>query len=556
MDDATRVVKSLRECVELCATEQAVPPCVVSAAEEAFTLQMLGEDQTVAYWRGVYHDTTGPQCISGGASEYSNMLLSEKTVCYEQPPCLCEVMTWNGRGFSANTCDYRGLLGGVPCLCASPSTASTEYYSAVATLDASAEPYRARMSSLAATIYIVGAAIGLLLPSLLYACFCAYRFVRDRVVRGSESQPHTAPSSEGEDADVAIAKSRLSSARRAAASMRIRVSGMLLQSGFLLLALSLASPMSSIFVDDVESVTGSRTLWNLLGPYSWALMLLAIFPTDGAFIRVLCAIFFAFWLLASAAVVIAGINASDIMGPIGWTATILVAIGTSGAATIIARTLPCACCLCCKERAMPPRAALQRLWLGFRFFLAMSGPMPLVLGIRKALEHDTAHMFSLQALLTDNNSSIVLFIESASFLTLAAVTTPTNRGRLHRYLGSLGKAGTTKEAEAAAIAALVGGLPPERALDLATERFRALPLGKLTEEDVLSNSDTGLFGKTSKCALGDCDAFVSHSWHDPGPPKLGALHTWAAGEPKLLWLDKACSASESSNPRVRPHFHS
>ena len=186
---------------------------------------------------------------------------------------------------------------------------------------------------------------------------------------------------------------------------------------------------------------------------------------------------------------------------------------------------------------MPPRAALQRLWLGFRFFLAMSGPMPLVLGIRKALEHDTAHMFSLQALLTDNNSSIVLFIESASFSIMAAVTTPTNRGRLHRYLGSLGKAGTTKEAEAAAIAALVGGLPPERALDLATERFRALPLGKLTEEDVLSNSDTGLFGKTSKCALGECDAFVSHSWHDPGPPKLDALHTWAAGEPKLLWLE-------------------
>lgn len=48
------------------------------------------------------------------------------------------------------------------------------------------------------------------------------------------------------------------------------------------------------------------------------------------------------------------------------------------------------------------------------------------------------------------------------------------------------------------------------------------------------------------CNLGECDAFLSHSWHDDAEEKWTALEAWCesfravhAREPKL-WLDKIC----------------
>ena len=47
-------------------------------------------------------------------------------------------------------------------------------------------------------------------------------------------------------------------------------------------------------------------------------------------------------------------------------------------------------------------------------------------------------------------------------------------------------------------------------------------------------------------AMGQCDAFISHSWQDPPEPKWAALSAWAEafeaehGRPPSVWLDKLC----------------
>ena len=47
-----------------------------------------------------------------------------------------------------------------------------------------------------------------------------------------------------------------------------------------------------------------------------------------------------------------------------------------------------------------------------------------------------------------------------------------------------------------------------------------------------------MHAKTDKATLGTVDAFVSHSWSDPGDAKFKQLHEWAGGEDKSIWLDK------------------
>ena len=89
------------------------------------------------------------------------------------------------------------------------------------------------------------------------------------------------------------------------------------------------------------------------------------------------------------------------------------------------------------------------------------------------------------------------------------VTTPRNRGRLRRLLGSIGSRGSAEQ-EASAIAALVGGGSAEKALSEGAARFRSLPLPSLHANDLQDNKDTtDLFARTQPAKLGSCDAFVS-----------------------------------------------
>jgi len=116
-----------------------------------------------------------------------------------------------------------------------------------------------------------------------------------------------------------------------------------------------------------------------------------------------------------------------------------------------------------------------------------------------------------------------------------------------RVIGHLGS-GTERE-QAAMIAVLVGGGRAEAVLKSAASRFRVLPLDQLQASDLVTNQDTGLFPRTRPADLGDCHAFVSHSWQDDGHAKYLALGEWApsvtvcAGNRVSIWLDKAWCAS-------------
>lgn len=57
----------------------------------------------------------------------------------------------------------------------------------------------------------------------------------------------------------------------------------------------------------------------------------------------------------------------------------------------------------------------------------------------------------------------------------------------------------------------------------------------------------GVAAEAARAAyLGEADAFVSHSWHDPPPAKWAALNAWGTqfrakhGRAPLLWIDKEC----------------
>ena len=122
---------------------------------------------------------------------------------------------------------------------------------------------------------------------------------------------------------------------------------------------------------------------------------------------------------------------------------------------------------------------------------------------------------------------------------------PPARRAIVAWLGRLGSA--EEERKAAAVAAFMGEIGAERALELGKKSFVGLRWKSFTVDD-LSNTDlaakTGLRNRTIGLRLGQCDAFLSHSWHDALEPKWAKLDEWAAAfeaEEKrlpILWLDK------------------
>ena len=79
-----------------------------------------------------------------------------------------------------------------------------------------------------------------------------------------------------------------------------------------------------------------------------------------------------------------------------------------------------------------------------------------------------------------------------------------------------------------------------------------MKLNALTRAHLADNKpDPELINLTVPAKLGECHAFVSHSWSDDGEAKYDRLHEWAKGDVDveaeawakgdvLLWLDKAC----------------
>eukprot|EP00927_Polykrikos_kofoidii_P057844 TRINITY_DN5205_c0_g1_i1.p1 TRINITY_DN5205_c0_g1~~TRINITY_DN5205_c0_g1_i1.p1 ORF type:complete len:561 (-),score=76.61 TRINITY_DN5205_c0_g1_i1:239-1795(-) len=114
----------------------------------------------------------------------------------------------------------------------------------------------------------------------------------------------------------------------------------------------------------------------------------------------------------------------------------------------------------------------------------------------------------------------------------------------------------SSEASAVTLACIMGGVAPEEILNLAAARFRSVSWDVLRQRPDLiiggaplheigpGESDMHLLAEP--CMLGECDAFISHSWRDSGELKWHALQTWCDefaqlhGRSPRLWLDKVC----------------
>jgi len=95
-------------------------------------------------------------------------------------------------------------------------------------------------------------------------------------------------------------------------------------------------------------------------------------------------------------------------------------------------------------------------------------------------------------------------------------------------------------------------------MSLTRARFRSIELASLRAEDLADNTpDPALYSKSSPAQLHECDAFVSHSWHDDADAKWAALQRWRqtfvdqnGREPKV-WIDKCCLDQNSIEADLR-----
>ncbi|CAK0848014.1 unnamed protein product [Prorocentrum cordatum] len=80
---------------------------------------------------------------------------------------------------------------------------------------------------------------------------------------------------------------------------------------------------------------------------------------------------------------------------------------------------------------------------------------------------------------------------------------------------------------AACIAGLLGGCDARQAFAEAAARFRCIDLSMITEEEMATRDpDPVLFKRSVQVPLGECDAFISHSWSDGAAGKWALLQRW------------------------------
>jgi hypothetical protein len=108
--------------------------------------------------------------------------------------------------------------------------------------------------------------------------------------------------------------------------------------------------------------------------------------------------------------------------------------------------------------------------------------------------------------------------------------------------------------EAAALASMMGNKDPEIIFENSIKRFRAVDWDKLKDNLDIFRGGTldgqkaaeDLLEMSFNCEIGECDAFLSHSWHDDCEEKIKELTNWCENfralnnVPPVLWVDKLC----------------
>ena len=522
--------------------------CIRSAEEKDFAVGLVGKGDVV--WVGNYQApfTSWGQCSTGEVSGYVKLAIDPQPSSEN-----CATMsTWAAQGaFGGDTCAHTRR-----CLCEQGPKpgANTSYvegrdspHASSAYLDFVRADIKAfRRSNEAALLFGLWIPLSWALPALLLLCGRCCR----RCVRSLRALPQTtlAPASTGADNAVGT----LAASEKAAAALRLRVAGTAAQIGWMLSVVAVQGCFRWTSKRDLTPVIGTFTYYLIALPWGLALLLLAIRPIDAAAIQTMGVMGFLFFLFMALSV---GIVLDPLIHTDGhWiTRAVLIAISIVCfiCAALLFPALVCdGCCWCSRCPAsfrLPPRRLLQRGWLAFRFLCVVFSAAfsaiffgPLATGFRIAPTWRA------------NDEQTAVLAASASFLLAALVLTPSTRGRVTRWLGSLGKGGA-KDQEAASVAALLGKRNAAETYATAIKTFRSMPLRSLTLEELAhSTPDPALFQKTEPAAIGAVHAFVSHSWSDAGGAKFDRLHEWAAaleGEEQTgIWLDKVPSLTPPREP--------
>ena len=525
---SSTTVFSFAECPRVCGPN-ASPYAFTSEAEEHMVRSTMVLD---AVRGGLYLDDSGAwRTLSENTS--SAYVEANWADGFPKPEHRCLFLAANG----LQTSDCLGsMVGGGVLRCFCSTAGGVVSAERAAEVDAILQQMYSERTALAATWFTVVVVLSMLpLAGFLF---------RLRMVRAKASMATAAAAVAGEAAAAAAGAETqqakaLHSAKVAATSLRVRVSGTLLQAGLSSFAIAGLTFFSRV---DYSPIIGTTSFWHILFPLAAALINLAMFPTDGAVVRFACYLWFSLFIAVTAA----NANALNSVLQTGgessrtfvYQHSIVIGSFSLSALGLAPALLP----ECLFPRfAMTSRRSLRRVWLTTRFGMGMLGVACLLppLSIMATLD---------PVFISDYPAFQGIMAYSVGFLLYAVTMTPAVRGRVHRRLGALGANGDEQQ-QAAAIAALVGGAAPEKALQAARAHFRVLPLNQLAESDLASSADTGLHERTQHARLGECDAFLSHSWRDDGTAKYAALHEWMAssavargetGWGGTIWLDKAC----------------
>ena len=401
--------------------------------------------------------------------------------------------------------------------------------------------------------------------------------------------------------DVAEINIHLNSVRsfEAARRLRIRVSGASLALGWILTCYGLAPFIRGVQIKTYyeNNALGPFPFWLILVAPGTMLMLLAVLPTDRSAIRVLNVAMLVLNLAiaagAAAGLVIANRQMGLILaGKTKWGTSVWAEWNAQAEAETVAAE---ACVICVSflnlryfavpycSRPATPRATLMRLWAYVRFTYVYIGAI-LILKAAVPLIYRPIEVLRMQDIFCGSYGlwAISFFLAGVSFIAFAALASPKNRGWARQWLAKLAKGGTRLQ-QAMVIASLLGDIGPSEALARARLHFRTIEFDKLPpdcfngagllhgevpvglphgevprdEKETRSNEtveEAGIEGPADShtswpspelCAIGECDAFVSHAWideHMHRGMKYATLEKWAsaATEPPKLWLDRIC----------------
>lgn len=517
------------ECDRLCGANASLA-CIGSAEESAAvtvytqTMAERGYGYNPPVWLGNYRRPDGGW--QGCAQGDGHFNLSTFPTVFETTDCAClwqDESTspsgklnrpWGADGRVAQMYELPCSLGAAEatafhCLCkhgqaVSPAAAAFDEAQRVA-------PLRSTLIVFLGVIPVLS-----LLPVLLAWSYLRVRRVCRRACAGGAAL--------GEDetsrSATAGTSAKLQEAQRAADALRARVSGTLAWVGWTLILLGII-PFALFFLAIVDVTAGKPNHYLVANSVGVAIFCLALRPTDEAQISFSCRLIFGFLIVVALLGVLPVLvfdTGADSPG-----------LFLSGAAVAVASAVLLAPTVgpCCD---ISPRRRLRRLWIVMRLCLAGIGTtsflFPVTVDPWNALSRP---------------DTFGVLIMGISAVLVALVFTRTNRARVHRWLGGLGKRGSTSEQAAAAIAALIRGRSSSVAatMRMAQDKFTVLPLDSLTSADLSSNADTGVHTRVRSASLGECDAFMSHSWRDNGDLKYAQLlrHQWGTSTP-TIWLDK------------------